>query len=132
MCITDVNLQAITSRRSEQCCFQLISSLLISCQIDTGNDSESETSSIEVLKALTSHMSTGASPLNGCRTQPSAAQEPSMAFYDKIVSMPQSAEENLTYDANIDHLEKMVSIEENYFAFILLKCLQICPSIFGK
>lgn len=76
-------------------------------------------------------MSTGASPLNGI-DQSSAAQDPSMAFFDKMVSIHQSAEENLKNDANIYHLEKMVSTEENYFAFILLKCLQICPSIFGK
>lgn len=125
-------LQSITVRRSEHCCLQLISSLLVTCQIDNGSESESETSSIEVLKALTSHMSSGASPLNGGDFQLSASQDPSMAFFDKMVSIPKSTVENLKNDGNIDHLEKMISIEENYFAFILLKCLQLCPSIFGK
>lgn len=76
-------------------------------------------------------MSSGASPLDE-GTQISAAQDPSMAFFDKMASIQQSAEDNLKNDTNIDHLEKMVSTEENYFAFILLKCLQLCPSIFGK
>ena len=110
---------------------QLITSLLVSCQIDGGSESESDTSSIEVLKALTSHMSSGASPLND-GTQMCAAQDPSMAFFDKMASIQQSAVDNLKNDGNIDHLEKMVSTEENYFAFILLKCLQLCPSIFGE
>lgn len=125
------HIQAIISRRSEHCCLQLISSLLVSCQIETGTESESETSSIEVLKALTMHMSSGASPLNG-HAQPSAVQDPSMAFFDEMATIQQSAEENLKIDANIDYLEKIVLTEENYFAFILLKCLQLCPSIFGK
>lgn len=125
-----IYFQAVTTRRSEQCCLQLITSLLVSCQIDAGSESESDTSSIEVLKALTSHMSSGASPLNG-DTQTSAVQDSTMAFFDKMASI-QQAEDNLKNDANIDHLEKMVSTEENYFAFILLKCLQLCPSIFGK
>lgn len=128
-------LQSITIRRSEHCCLQLISSLLMSCQVDNGSESESETSSIEVLKALTSHMSSGASPLNGKVCEISAAQDPSMAFFDKMVSNPHlknDSGESLPNDANIDHLEKMISTEENYYAFILLKCLQLCPSIFGK
>lgn len=123
--------QSIIARRSEHCCLQLISSLLVSCQFDNGAESESETSSIEVLKALTSHMSTGASPLNEV-PKSSGAHDPSMAFFDKMASFHQSADENLKNGTNIDHLENMVSTEENYFAFILLKCLQLCPSIFGK
>lgn len=123
--------QAIIARRSEHCCLQLISSLLVSCQIDTVAESESETSSIEVLKALTSHMSTGASPLSEV-PKSSGTHDPSMVFFDKMASFHQSAGENLKNGTNIDHLENMVSTEENYFAFILLKCLQLCPSIFGK
>lgn len=77
-------------------------------------------------------MSSGASPLDDADAHMSAAQDPSMAFFDKMASIQQSAEDNMKNDANIDHLEKMVSTEENYFAFILLKCLQLCPSIFGN
>lgn len=99
--------------------------------MDTCSESESETSSIEVLKALTSHMSTGASPLND-DTQASTSQDQSMAFFDKMVTAPTSTTDHMKYDTNIDHLEKMISTEENFFAFILLKCLQLCPSIFGK
>lgn len=125
-------LQAIIVHRSEHCCLHLISSLLASCQMEmSGNDSESETSSIEVLKALTSHMSSGASPLNG-NAQQSAAQDPSMAFFDKMVSAQSPrTEKKIDNESNNDYLEKMVSNEENYFAFVLLKCMQLCPSIFG-
>lgn len=104
---------------------------MVSCQIEGNSESDSDTSSIEILKALTSHMSSGASPLND-DSQMSAAQDPSMAFFDKMASIKQSAEDNLKNDGNIDNLDRMVSTEENYFAFILLKCLQLCPSIFGK
>lgn len=76
-------------------------------------------------------MNTGTSPLND-DTQPSASQDPSMAFFDKMVTVPPSTNDHLKNDENIDHLEKMISTEENYFAFILLKCLQLCPSIFGE
>lgn len=127
-------LHVITVHRSEFCCLQLISSLLASCQLDTnGNDSESETSSIEILKALTSHMSSGASPLNGNNHQ-STAQDPTMAFFDRMVSARGQNANNIGNDRNVndDYLEKMVSNEENYFAFVLLKCMQLCPSIFGE
>lgn len=97
--------------------------------MDNGSESESETSSIEVLKALTSHMSSGASPLNGDEAL-SPVPDSSMAFFDKMASIAQSSD--IKSDANIDHLEKMISTEENYFAFILLKCLRLCPSIFGE
>lgn len=127
-------LQSITVRRSEHCCLQLISSLLASCQIETTCESESDTSSVEVLKALTSHMSTGASPLNKDDRQHAADQDPTMAFFDKMATISTlTAENNVKNDnTNIDHLEKMISTEENYFAFILLKCLRLCPSIFSK
>lgn len=58
-----------------------------------------------------------------------------MAFFDKIISNAAAAnsenEEN-TKSTNADHLERMVSNEENYFAFVLLKCMQLCPLAFGK
>lgn len=77
-------------------------------------------------------MSTGASPLNDDR-QYAPAQDPTMAFFDKMATISVPAENNVkSDDTNIDHLEKMISTEENYFAFILLKCLQLCPSIFSK
>lgn len=130
------NFQSITVRRSEHCCLQLISSLLASCQIETACESESDTSSVEVLKALTSHMSSGASPLNDDRQQPyDGNQDPTMAFFDKMATIATTPAENDIKNSStnsIDHLDKMISTEENYFAFILLKCLQLCPSIFSE
>lgn len=74
-------------------------------------------------------MSTGASPLNGDQQQ----QDPTMAFFDKMATISTPTENDIKNgNPNIDHLEKMISTEENYFAFILLKCLQLCPSIFSK
>lgn len=106
-------LHAITIHRSEFCCLQLISSLLASCQLDTnGNDSESETSSIEILKALTSHMSSGASPLNENNHHQSTAQDPTMAFFDQMVTARGQNSNNIENDRNVnndDYLEKMVS-----------------------
>lgn len=55
--------QKISKYRSEQCCMALISSLLTTCKSEAnGSGSDSDTSSVEVLKTLTSHM-TSASPL---------------------------------------------------------------------
>lgn len=95
-------------------------------------ESESETSSIEVLKALTSHMTSVASPVNGKIEN----HEPEMAFFDKMVSsrtfnVDKKMNENSMVHGN-EFLEQMIVNEENYFAFILLKCLQLCPSVFGK
>lgn len=132
-----INFQTIASLRSENCCLLLISNLLASCQIDSaGIESESESSSIEILKALTSHMTSGASPINGNRNQPEV-RDPSMAFFDKLASVQSSNVDNntkieQTETNNNEYLEKMITNEENYFAFILLKCLKLCPSIFGK
>lgn len=57
-----------------------------------------------------------------------------MAFFDRMVSARGQNANNIENDRNVndDYLEKMVSNEENYFAFVLLKCLQLCPSIFGQ
>lgn len=77
-------------------------------------------------------MSTGASPLNDDRPH-DAAQDPTMAFFDKMATISTPTENEVKSDnPNIDHLERMISTEENYFAFILLKSLQLCPSIFSE
>lgn len=77
-------------------------------------------------------MSSGASPLNDDRLH-DATQDPTMAFFDKMATVSTPTENDVKNDnPNIDHLERMISTEENYFAFILLKSLQLCPSIFSK
>lgn len=50
----------ISKQRSEQCCLALISCLLITCRPELNSNNESDTSSVEILKALTFHL---ASPL---------------------------------------------------------------------
>lgn len=123
----------MTAIRSERCCLNLISNVLASCQMDAAAmESESETSSIEVLKALTSHMTSAASPMHGKVEN----HEPEMAFFDKLVTersltVGNKTNENIPLHSS-EFLEQIVVSEENYFAFILLKCLQLCPSVFGK
>lgn len=94
-------------------------------------ESESETSSIEVLKALTSHMTAVASPISG----KSESHEPAMAFFDKLVtsgSLNVDQPVEMTAMHGNDFLEQLIVNEENYFALIVLKCLQLCPSVFGN
>lgn len=72
--------------------------------------------------------------------------DPALSFFDQMASvrstsppfssmMTTIADEPIATKqdpANADYLERLVASEENYFAFILLKCLKICPSVFGK
>lgn len=123
----------MTAIRSEHCCLNLISNVLASCQMEAAAmESESETSSIEVLKTLTSHMTSAASPMHGKIEN----HEPEMAFFDKLVTQRSLAAGNKPNENIPTHssefLEQIIVNEENYFAFILLKCLQLCPSVFGK
>lgn len=139
-------LQAISKYRSEHCCMALISSLLATCKVQdaTSNaNSESETSSIEILKALTSHMTAASTSTTIENAQ---SNDPAMSFFDRMASVrsnatpPSSITTIVASDkippksdpTNADYLDRLVSSEENYFAFILLKCLKICPSVFGK
>lgn len=143
------NFQAISKYRSEHCCMTLISCLLATCKMDSSStaNSESDTSSIEILKALTSHM-TAASV--SCIADKSQVNDPTMSFFDRMASVklsePTSQLSCSSTTANIanerippkpdppnaDYLERLVSNEENYYAHILVKCLKICPSVFGK
>lgn len=92
-------------------------------------ESESETSSIEVLKALTSHMTAVASPISG----KSENHEPAMAFFDKLVtSRSLNVDKPIEAMHGNEFLEQLIVNEENYFALILLKSLQLCPSVFGN
>lgn len=63
--------QIITKQRSENCCHTLIQCLLATCRPELNTNAESDTSSVEVLKALTFHL---ASPLQ--IPQPSDVQRP--------------------------------------------------------
>lgn len=140
-----IHLQTISKYRSEHCCMALISCLLATCKMDASStaNSESDTSSIEILKALTSHMTAAAT---SSATDKSLINDPAMSFFDRMASVRSSspplsslattvADEQVPPKqdpSNADYLERLVSSEENYYAFILLKCLKICPSVFGK
>lgn len=50
----------MSKQRSELCCMTLISCLLETCKPEVNSGTGSDTSSVEILKALTSHL---ASPL---------------------------------------------------------------------
>lgn len=63
-------------------------------------------------------------------------QDPAITFFDKMASgqSPQITNnlQILKDDENsIVILERLISNEENYYANILLKCLKLCPSLFG-
>lgn len=117
-------LQTVAKQRSELCCMSLIACLLATCAPDLGgggaigggvdglNDDTSDTSSVEVLKALTVHMITASpagrpktaasSSAGHCRrrshqfgtfadlsmataTPANADDEPTIDFFDKLV-----------------------------------------------
>lgn len=116
----------------------LISSVLATCKFDSnGTSSDSDTSSIEILKALTSHM-TSTSPMNLTESSPNRLQDPTLSFFDKMATVRSEIPVSTTDDVNntqamhADYLDRLISNEENYYAFILLKCFKLCPSVFGE
>lgn len=123
----------------------LISSLLSTCKSESsGTNSDSDTSSVEVLKTLTSYM-TSASPsagINEFRTNDAKgandADDPAITFFDRMASVggnfPDNSDNKQKSTANeytMDILEQLVASEENYYANILLKCLKMCATAFG-
>lgn len=146
-------LQTISRQRSEQCCLTLISCLLITCKSEMSlndDDDDTETSSVEVLKALTSHLP---SPLQKelqkkesslATTIDSQNQrtlivdtdvnDPTIKFFDNMASGQPLYNQNNSYNQleGIELLEQLIYDEENNFANILLKCIKLCPSSFGQ
>lgn len=160
-------LHTISKHRSEQCCLALISCLLVTCKSEQRglNDDDSDSSSVEVLRALTTHLS---SPVNGpnaqtvARTQSapqkmhmntlkvervisateSEINDPAIQFFDK---MAREAEEEVDVGvavgddryapaeySGIELLDQLIHDEETNIADILLKCVKLCPSVFGN
>lgn len=160
-------LHTISKHRSEQCCLALISCLLITCKNEQrgSNDDDSDSSSVEVLRALTTHLS---SPINGSNSQgiaraQSAPQkmhvntlnvekvnpgtsdsennDPAIQFFDKMARVGEGDIDELrTRDegfvpaeySGIELLDQLISDEETNIADILLKCVKMCPSVFGN
>lgn len=95
--------------------------------MDTTSDgnSDSDTSSIEILKALTN---------NVFQMTDISVKDPALSFFDKMVANDVTiTNSNInTGNVNVDYLDKLVKCEENFFFSILVKCIRICPSVFGK
>ncbi|XP_059621135.1 uncharacterized protein LOC132264825 [Phlebotomus argentipes] len=130
-------LQTLSKRRSEQCCLALIGCLLATCRVEMSVPSaESDTSSVEILRALTSHLQ---SPLGGANSPsrraatipPSDSEDPSGKFFDNLALEMQQSHAQLEPEGNL-LLERLIGDEENFQASILLKCLKLCPSAFDK
>lgn len=122
--------QMISKGRSERCCMALISSLLATCKMESSmstTNSESDTSSIEILKTLTSHIST-------VNVDDATAHDPAMSFFDKMVLVRNNSMANDAKSSTVNegYLDRLVAGEQNYFALILLKCCRTCPSVFGE
>lgn len=74
----------ISKQRSEHCCLTLISCLLQTCKPEFNSTNESDTSSVEILKALTFHL---ASPLQKQSSDVSPVANP-MAPINRSKSAP--------------------------------------------
>lgn len=88
-------------------------------------NSDSDTSSIEILKALTT---------NSFQIADVTLKDPALSFFDKLVANEATlADASINAgNVNVDYLDKLVKCEENYFFNILVKCMRICPTVFGK
>jgi Coiled-coil protein 142 len=156
-------IQTISKHRAEQCCLALITCLLNTCKPDANaQPSDSETSSLEILKTLTTHLlpaeslptigiTKGPYPRNppncmelhvshpGPTLSESDFNDSTSKFFDNMaketVDQVMGTINYLVSDDNdqLDQLEELIAEEEIYIANILLKCVQLCPSAFdGK
>lgn len=136
-------LQIVCKQRSEQCCLQLITCLIAGYRSEmmTPNQ-ESDTSSVEILRTITHNLQ---SPVNGILPVKSVSMtakpkletvsledDPTINFFDNLVNQfhNQQQQGGTTYDG-IELLHRLVHEEENFMANIMIKCLQICPTVFG-
>ncbi|XP_055677642.1 uncharacterized protein LOC129786566 isoform X2 [Lutzomyia longipalpis] len=131
-------LQTLSKRRSEQCCLALIGCLLATCRMEMSIPSaDSDTSSVEILRALTSHLQSplgrSASPSRNVATTipPSDTEDPSGKFFDNLAIEMQQGHTGIESEGNL-LLERLIGDEENFQAGILIKCLKLCPSVFDK
>lgn len=156
-------LQTISRHRSEQCCLALISCLLITCRTDqrTIEDDTSDSSSVEILRALTTQLS----PVNMPETILDVSQEhhqyqnqltvdgrpvdivptseaeiindPAIKFFDDMANGEMISPKNTPSINNqdpdgVELLEQLVFDEETNIANVMFKCVKLCPTVFGK
>lgn len=136
-------LQIVCKQRSEQCCLQLITCMIAGYRAEmmTPNQ-ESDTSSVEILRTITHNLQ---SPINGLIPAKSVSVEakpklvavsqeddPSINFFDNLVNQlhnqPQFGDPNCD---SIELLHRLIHEEENFMANVMIKCIRICPSVFG-
>lgn len=109
--------------------------------MNTPNLESSDTSSVEILKTITNNLQ---SPINGILPVKSVSREAkpkleavsveddaTINFFDNLVTQFHNQQQDgRTYDS-MELLQRLVHEEENFMANIMLKCIQICPSVFG-
>lgn len=139
----------ITKFRTEQCCASLISCLLQTCKAEMNNDDESDSSSIEVYRALTSQLHEGddqkkqkrqpppqvvVKPIEKPPTiTPSVNDDPAIDFFDNMANeaLGQNSETLLREDSEESELlDDLIRNEDIFVAQIIVKCLKLCPSAF--
>lgn len=136
-------LQIMCKQRSEQCCLQLITCLIAGYRSEMmAPNQESDTSSVEILRTITNNLQ---SPVNGILPMKSVSMEakpktetvsqeddPTINFFDNLVNQMHNQQQNgsIAYDG-MELLQRLVHEEENFMANVMIKCIKICPSVFG-
>lgn len=65
-------------------------------------------------------------------------KDPAITFFDRLASdggkmLDQPTKDTpTTTEYSLDVLDQLVASEENYYANVLLKCLRLCTTAFGK
>lgn len=105
---------------------------------------ESDTSSVEILRTITHNLQ---SPVNGIIPTKTVSMEakprmetvsqeddPTINFFDNLVNQfhNQQNQHGMTMCDGMELLQRLIHEEENFMANIMIKCIQICPSVFGK
>lgn len=103
---------------------------------------ESDTSSVEILRTITHNLQ---SPVNGIVPAKTVSMEakprmetvsqeddPTINFFDNLVNQLHSQQQQgMNAGDGMELLQRLIHEEENFMANIMIKCIQICPSVFG-
>lgn len=135
--------QIVCKQRSEQCCLQLITCLIAGYRAEMmAPNQESDTSSVEILRTITHNLQ---SPVNGIVPAKTVSMEakprmetvsqeddPTINFFDNLVNQLHSQQQQgMNAGDGMELLQRLIHEEENFMANIMIKCIQICPSVFG-